>query len=235
MINNIRYALLFRLGALVFALTGLLKQIGVFQGSIRLGAFMYYTTLSNMLAIILFAILSAHTIHSFREKARNKKERYSRFEMACVVNLLVTFIVFWTLLVPQGISADYLWTFENLAVHAVTPLLCFIDFILFAEAWRLKYRDIYYTTIFPLLYAAFATVAGFAGYIYYYIDPSGNPIDHAAANSIPVRFPYFFLDYDQIGAMVGVYMIVILLAVLLLSHGIYYGSRKLQKPRSRNE
>ncbi|MCL2149680.1 MAG: Pr6Pr family membrane protein [Dehalococcoidia bacterium] len=229
MVQNRKFALGFRLGALLFALAGLMKQIGVFEGTISLGSFMYYTTQSNLLAIVLFAILAIRTTRGLREGPSGGVGWYTRFEMVCVVNLLVTFVVFWTLLVPQGISADYLWTFQNLAVHAITPLLCLTDYMLFSEAWRLKYRDIYFTTIFPLAYAAFATIAGLAGYVYYYVVALEIPLDAGVTAGTPVRFPYFFLDYDRIGAMVGVYMAGILVAIILLSHGIYYLDRKRQK------
>ena len=69
MIQNRRFALAFRAGACLFAAAGLLKQIGVFGGTISFRSFMYYTLQSNLLAIVLFAYLAVKTAKSLREGA----------------------------------------------------------------------------------------------------------------------------------------------------------------------
>ena len=126
MVKNRGTALVFRTGALVFALLGLMKQLGIFNGSVNMGHFMYYTILSNILAVVLFALLITRTASELREGIHGRVDWYSRFEMICVVDLLVTMVVFWALLVPF-VDAAYLWTFENIVTHTVTPLLCLTD------------------------------------------------------------------------------------------------------------
>jgi len=164
MIQNRRFALVFRLGALLFATVGVLAQIGVFGGIISFSTFMYYTIQSNLLAIVLFAMLAVKTAKSLRDGVKGPAGWYPRFEMVCAVNVLVTFIVFWALL-AQMLSVEYLMSFENIAVHGLTPLLVLADYILFTKARHLKYRDVYYTCIFPLFYVVFTSIAGLAGYI----------------------------------------------------------------------
>ncbi|MDR1838787.1 MAG: hypothetical protein LBQ93_04275 [Treponema sp.] len=102
MIRNIRFALAFRLGSCLFAIVGLLKQIGAFSGMVSFRSFMYYTVQSNLLAILLFAFLTVKTIKGLREEIHGNAGWHPRLGMVCAVDLLVTFIVFWTLLVPQG-------------------------------------------------------------------------------------------------------------------------------------
>ena len=220
MIKSKRFALVFRLCAAIFAAIGLLKQIGVFDRKVILGSFMFYTTLSNLLAVILFAFLSIQTLKSLRNDSCGTPGRYTRFGMVCAVDLLVTFVVFWVLLVPE-VPASYLWTFDNIAVHTVTPLLCLVDYILFSEAGRLKYRDVYYVCIFPLVYVIFTTLAGIAGYVYSFSGTFGNT-PSGAEEIAPVRFPYFFIDFDRIGFMVFIYIVVILVFILMLSHVVYF-------------
>jgi len=229
MIKNKRFALLFRFCAMIFAVSGLLKQIGVFDGRVSLGSFMYYTILSNLLAVILFAFLTIRTLQSLRKGACGSLGRYSRIEMICTVDLLVTFMVFWILLVPE-VETGYLWTFENIAVHTVTPLLCLIDYILFSEAGRLKYRDIYYVCIFPLFYVAFTTIAGLAGYVYSFSD-TFSASSSEVVEITPVRFPYFFLDFDKIGFSVIIYIAVLLLLFILLAHAFYFLDRRSYRKR----
>ena len=228
MIQNRRFALAFRLTAFLFAAAGLMKQIGIFDGMISFHSFMYYTIQSNLLVIVLFAMLSIKTVKSLREDTRGTAGFFVRFEMVCVVNVLVTFIVFWTLLVGT-LGIDYLLSFENLAVHGVTPLLCLADYILFSEAKCLKYRDAYFTCIFPLFYVIFTSIAGLAGYVYHFADTFENVLEEATA--VPVRFPYFFLDFDRLGVMTLAYIAGILAFILLFGHGMYAIDRKVRKDK----
>ena len=227
MVKNKLFALLFRLCALLFALIGILKSIGVFSGTVSFGSFMYYTFQSNLLAVFLFSFLAVRTAGSLRAGLQGCVGRHTRLAMVCAVDLLVTMIVFWALLAPE-VPASYLWTFDNIAVHTVSPLLCLLDFILFSEVRLLKYRDIYYTCIFPLFYLAFATVAGFSGYVYYYRLTPGS-IYSSSLISVPVRFPYFFLDFDVLGVKAVIYIVVLFVFFILLGHLIYFVDRK-RKP-----
>jgi hypothetical protein len=229
MIKDRWFALAFRAGSFLFAVAGILKQIGFFSGNISFGAFMYYTLLSNLLAAVLFAVLAVRTARGLREGRRGNAGWYPRFGMICAVDLLVTLIVFWALLAPS-IGTKYLWTFENIAVHGVTPLLCLLDYIFFTEAGRLKYRDVYYVCIFPLCYVVFTTIAGLAGYVYRYEGVVSSAFS-GQGEPAPVRFPYFFLDFDKLGIMAAVFMVGIMIFFLLLSHGIYWIDRKAIKSR----
>ena len=229
MIQDRRFALAFRAGACLFATAGLLKQIGVFGGTISFRSFMYYTLQSNLLAVVLFAYLAVKTAKSLREGAHGNAGWHPRLGMVCAVDLLVTLIVFWALLAPQGMPLSYLLSFENIAVHTVTPLLCLFDYILFAPARCLKYRDVYYVCIFPLCYVLFTGIAGLAGYVYYYEGVVSSPFS-SHIEVVPVRFPYFFLDFDKLGFMALVFIIVILAFFLLLSHILYRIDRKVRKP-----
>ena len=223
MIQNKRFALVFRLCAMTFAIVGLLKQLGVFAGRLAPGAFMFYTIQSNLLAAAMFAFLSFQTAESLRNGAPGGLGRYTRLGMVCAVDLLVTLIVFWVLLVPE-VPASYLWTFDNIAVHTVTPLLCLADYILFSEAGRLRYRDVYYVCIFPAAYVLFTTAAGLAGYVYSFSGTFGN-----AADAAPVRFPYFFLDFDRLGATALIYIAAMLAFFIVLAHIIFLIDRKVRK------
>lgn len=184
---------------------------------------MYYTIQSNILALVLFGILFAKTVMAYRQDGRFGKTGYfPRFEMICAVDLLLTFFVYWLVLVPQAFSMggdNGLFSFGNLSVHLVTPLLCFADYILFAEPHHLKYRDVYGILIFPLAYVAFTAAAGFTGYVY-----------GVAADGAPVRFPYFFLDFDRIGIMVFAYIAALAAVFLVISHLLYLLDRKWNKP-----
>jgi hypothetical protein len=119
-------------------------------------------------------------------------------------------------------------SFENIAVHGLTPLLVLADYILFTKARHLKYRDVYYTCIFPLFYVVFTSIAGLAGYTYHYVGTHENIFD-STITAEPVRFPYFFLDFDRIGLMALAYIAGIVVFILLLGHAMYLMDKKVRR------
>jgi len=216
MIKNKKFALIFRLIALVTITLGLINQLGIFHGAIGFSSFIYYTVQSNFLAFIMFAVLI------FRP--------FPRFEMVCLANILVTLIVFWLVLAPT-LPRFYLFSYDNFSVHLIAPLLCLANYILFSEKGRLKYKDVYLTCIFPLFYLVFVYVAGFAGYDYgmrlIVLEELSDYL--VRGDWVPRRAPYFFLDYSEVGFFVLAYVGGIVAFVLLLGHGFYFIDRKLKK------
>lgn len=224
MIQNRIAALVFRVGGFLFALVGLLTHIDIFSGNLNVGLFMYYTIQSNILALIMFGILAIRTIKGLREDGKwGTTSYFARFEMICVIDLLLTLIVYWVLLAPQTFSmaGDFtLFTFDNLSVHLITPALCLIDYILFTKSSHLKYRDVYYVLIYPLSYVGFTIVAAKLGYVFNISPVDGNP----------VRYPYFFFDFDRVGAKAFLYIGGLVIFFLILSHLLYFLDKKIKKP-----
>ena len=227
MIKDKRFAMVFRLCSLIFALVGVMAQTGVFRGAFRPAAFMYYTIQSNLFAIILFALLSVNTASSLLKGVRGSVGWHARLGMVCTVDVLVTLTVFWLIMAPQAPSA-YLLSFENIAVHTMTPMLCLLDYILFSERGRIKYRDVYYVCIFPVCYAIISSVAGLAGYRYHFSAVIGDELS-ANMDLSYTRFPYLFLDFDTQGVMAAVFMGALLVLLLMLGHVVYQIDRKLRK------
>jgi len=227
MIQDRRFAFVFRLCSFLFAAIGLMNHTGVFRGVFLPGAFMYYTIQSNLVAVIFFGALVVRTAKGLREGPRGNVGWYPRLGMVVAIDLLLTLLVFWVLLMPQGLSLSYLLSFDNIAVHTVTPLLCILDYVFFSQPRSLKYRDVYYTSIFPLCYVLFSIIAGLAGYVYRYTGGVGSN----ALEPAPVKVPYFFLDFDKLGMMTLVYIVLIFFIFILLSHLIYYFDQKVRKQR----
>jgi len=223
MIKDRRVALIFRAASLLIAIAGFLAMLGVFAGRLRPATLAFYTMLSNVLAIVLFCLLTVRTAIGLREGRRGNAGYFARFEMICSIDLMLTLVVYWVLLAPtiftmaEGYS---LLTFDNLAVHAITPLLCLLDYILFTQPRHLKYRDVYFGSIFPLAYLAGTSIAGLLGYVYF----------TSQADGLPVRFPYFFYDFDRIGIVSLAYIGALLAFFLVIGHVFYLIDKKIRKP-----
>jgi len=223
MIKSKKIALVFRVAVFIIAIAGLLDLMGVFHGEVYTGVLFYYTAQSNIFAILLFGILIIRTGLGLRRESEENACYFPRLLMVCTVDVLLTFVVFWILLVPQLAGSFPLWTFSNLAVHAITPLLCFADYILFVQPRRLKYRDVYFVTIFPLCYVIFSSIIGLTGYIY-----------GIASDGMPIRFPYFFFDFDRLGLLSLAYIGGIIVFFLIISHIFYYLSQRDAKKAALN-
>lgn len=220
MVKNKYAALSFRLFCLIFTLVGLLTQIDVFSGNINFGQFMYYTIQSNLLALFLFTLLTVKTVQDIRSGSElGHSNHYPRFEMVCCIDLLLTMLVYWFMLAPGAFSMGGdrgLLSFSNLALHLFVPLFCLVDYFLFAKPGHLKYKDVYSVTIYPLFYVLFTTAAGLMGYVYR-ISP---------ADGRAVRFPYFFFDWDDVGAVGLLYILVLVAVFLVFSHILFWVDRR---------
>ena len=103
-----------------------------------------------------------------------------------------------------------LLTWRNLSVHLVAPILMVVDYFVFCERGKLLMKDIWWFLLFPFVYCIIATVSGFAG-VTWGVDEGGRAY----------RFPYGFMDYDNLGYMVipwfiGLAVLFIGLSFLLL-------------------
>ena len=221
MIKDRRFALVFRIVAFIVAVAGLLDMMGVFRGEVHFAALAFYTMQSNILVIVLLGMLIVRTAMGLREGVKGSAGYFARFEMICAIDIMLTLLVFWILLAPtlfSMVGGFSMWTFDNLAVHLFTPLLCLLDYILFTQPRHLKYRDVYYVSIFPIAYLIGTSIAGLLGYVYM-----------TASDGNPMRFPYFFYDFDRIGATAFIYIGILILFFLFVGHVFYFIDRKVRK------
>lgn len=223
MIQNRKCALIFRVAALLIACAGVLSITGALRGEFSSTQLMYYTIQSNLVAILLFGMLIVATIKGIKKDGwYGSCSFFPRFEMVVVIDILLTLLVFWVMLVPQSFSMGDgypLWSFSNLSVHLLTPLFCMLDYVLFAASKHLKYRDVYAILIFPYLYIILVTIAGFAGFTFRVL-PDGTA----------QHFPYYFLNWEWIGSTVFLYIIGLTALFLVISHLLYLLDKKWEKP-----
>lgn len=193
--NNRIFALCFRLFSFVLCLFGILITMGAFSGRINWSILLYYTTESNILVLIMFGVLSVMTAVDLKNHGVIGSVSYcERLSAIVALAITVTLIIFWALLAPV-MDRGGLLSFYNLQVHAVTPLLMVFDYLFFAEPGKLKKHDPWFFAIIPLAYFAQSTALGFSG------------VRYGGMFGEPTRFPYFFIDFDKLGARVFAYVL----------------------------
>jgi hypothetical protein len=224
--QNRLFALCFRSAAFLLSLAGLLSLLSLDIS--RTGSMLlYYTNQSNILVIAFFGVLVYKTAVDLKNKGKTGDSSYfERLSAAIMIAISVTMLVFWVLLVPASFSmmdaasesSFSFFSFANLQLHLFTPLLMIADYILFTKRGKLQKYDPFLFTLIPIAYFIQATILGFSGVIY-----RADPVNGDA------RFPYFFIDYDQSGGMVAVYVLVIAAFFIGVSYGILYLDKKYAK------
>ncbi|MDR2091036.1 MAG: hypothetical protein LBP62_05230 [Clostridiales bacterium] len=229
--QNRLFGLFFRTVSFALCLAGLVS-ICFRGGTFSPFLLLYYTTQSNILVLVYFAVVIIKTAIDIKKYGKTGSSSYfERLSAAFMIAISVTMLVFWTLLVPSAFvmrdgsgdltaGAPSLFSFSNLQVHLITPLLMIADYIMFSARGKLKKNDPFLFTLIPIAYLIQTTIIGFTSGITYGVDPITNKVLH---------FPYFFIDYYISGPMVAVYVAVIAAFFVGVSYGILYLDRKYAK------
>jgi hypothetical protein len=218
--KNRIFALCFRLASFVLCFLGILATMGVFAGRTSWSILLYYTTESNILVLVMFGVLIVRTAADLKNNgAAGGASYYERVSAIVALSITVTLVVFWGLLAPYIGGGWGLFSFTNLQVHAITPLLMVFDYLFFAEPGKLKKYDPWIFACIPLAYFAQSTVLGFSG------------VRYGAQFGSSARFPYFFVDFDLLGARVFAYVLAITVFFMGLAYLLLWYDRR-RKDRS---
>lgn len=220
--KKVGFALAFRLLFTLIAIIGVVLNTKLFTSEFEPTTFLYYTTQSNLLAFSLFGYLFIATLLNYkRDKTSSKVSFAPTLSFIIMINITLTFIVFWTLLAPGMIGTSYrLLSFSNLAVHTFTPLAVVFEYLYFNQEHKLKYRTTLLTLVYPLIYSLAAFIIGGFRLIEYY----SFGIEYA-----PIYFPYFFFDFHEYGGRVLYYIFGIALFLLLLANASYFALKQYQR------
>jgi len=178
---------------------------------------MYFTIWTNTAAAILFGafvvLLGSNCRKSFDGNTQRKYPLLARLAMYLTTSLVLVAVAYWVLLAP--LFAGSLWTFSNLATHLVTPVLFLVFTVTCLSPGLIRRNDIYLTAIIPLIYVIAVYVAYALGYRYTF------------AGGVSNAFPYFFLDYHQLGwSLVGGYILGIAAVVIGVGYLLFRIARR---------
>ncbi|MDR1421508.1 MAG: Pr6Pr family membrane protein [Coriobacteriales bacterium] len=206
----------FRAFAFLLCLAGILDLLGIFAGTFSMRGLLYYTQQSNILCLVCFGILLGRSLFDIKSQGKTGPCSYNeRFCALVTLSITVTMVIYWVLLAPK-MDLESLLSFMSLQPHLVTPLLMIADYLLFTKPGKLTRRDPLYFALVPLGYWLQATILGLSGVVYRTDEVTGAPI----------HFPYFFIDYDQSGWMVAVYVVVIALGFFGAAWLLVWGDRR---------
>ena len=113
--------------------------------------FFYFTDLSNLFGAALLLL-------GGRALLRGRAGVPDLVRGAAVLYLIITGLVYWTLLAGDATAATITW--QNDIVHAVMPCALVLDWLLLPPATRLSYARASRWLVFPVLYLAVSLIRG---------------------------------------------------------------------------
>lgn len=185
-----------------------LIHINLFSASFNPVILSYFTVQSNILVAVYFIFL---TVRSWKEIAAKEADHPAglapRFKGAVTMAIMLTGIIYMTLLAPGHYTADRAGFFNlsNFFVHGITPLMVVLDWFFFSKKGVFKRKDIFLWTIIPLAYFVFAIIRA----------RLGGPLTASGSH-----YPYPFIAIDTYG------IFRVMVNVIVIS-GVYIGVGRL--------
>lgn len=204
---------------------GLALLLGIFSGQFDTNQLIFYTIQSNLLIFFGYLYL---VVRSLTRSLSTKKAVAFDFSPnimgALTLIIVITGLIYNFILVPSipSTSEYAVNSLSDFLVHTSTPVMAFIDWLLFADTKELKKIKPLTWTILPLLYWLFTIVRA----------QIGGPI--AGFDSY---YPYFFIDAVDLG-WPRVFLNVLILLLFFVAFGylmklIARGTNYLKPARSR--
>lgn len=181
-------ALGYRAVAAVLAATGIVLVTALGTPWFEPAGFGYFTTLSNVLALVWFlAALAVVVVRVGRSGWRGDASVAPRLGAGVAFALLITMLVYVIVLAPPSFTQGAFYqpyTSTDVIVHIVVPLLALGDWAVFARKGTLRWTE-------PMRWAAVPIV--------YVLVVLAVPLVNPAAWPGGGRYPYPFLDVTGLG------------------------------------
>lgn len=199
---------------LVLGIVAIIASTGFFDYTYHEAFYVYFTNLSNYFCV---GIIALELLQTLRKKEDSYVSAVPMLKFAGMMSIVLTFLVF-NLLLAGAADRDPAMNYKigSVLMHMVLPILFVADWVLFYEKENVKWFFPIVAATVPLIYAGFvfarAWLVGF--------DPS-----------VPLLYPYFFLNLDTQGVLGVIRWIGILLAAFLAVGYLFFGLDKLGKTR----
>lgn len=224
MIKNRKIQLIYLSAACTIGIIGALASTGFFEATFRWDFYIYFTNISNYLCV---AIMFMELSQVFRSKDDGYINTYPTLKFMGLISILLTFFMFNIVMAPSK-SLSYILSIRNLSLHVIIPILYSLDWFLFYKRGKTNLKYPLLALIFPVLYFLFIL-------IHAVILKFDSTILCFAGNA-PLIYPYFFLDYDNLG-FIGLitWAIIIILALLIVGYMLYFLDHLKLKNSKRSE
>ncbi len=178
-VRNTTASTIFKLAIAIFAAVGVTRSL-IDWGDVTLR---YFTLQSNILIGVAAVYLLADGLVRARVRHAAGGVRVAAYLRGiAMLAISITGIVFHLLLAPLLESVD----FNSHILHTIVPIMFVLDWLVFAEKGRFRFREVPVWIVYPLVYlAATLLVAAFHDgfYPYPFMDASANGYAYVARMS----------------------------------------------------
>lgn len=191
---------------IIFSLIGFTYTI---IGAIRDHSFLifsYFTIISNFFILISTIIFLISDICRYFQKFIYAGRIFFLIRFCSLIAITITGCLFDFVLAPIG-GMELLNSMDSIAFHVVVPLFSIVDFLLCNITYKIRWRDVLLSLLYPSLYLVMIMILSYNGVRW----------DNGSTYA-----PYPFLDYHantwfSKGEYIGVfYWVIILIAVFFL-------------------
>lgn len=209
MIKNRKVQLVYLAAACTVGIIGVLASMGLFEAEFRWDFYIYFTNISNYLCL---GVMIAELLYVLRSKEDGYINALPMLKFVGLMGILLTFFIFNFILAPTK-SAEYLLSIRSSSLHVLIPIIYVLDWFLFYERKKTTWKYPLAALVFPIVYLIFifvhAAILRFDTSILCF------------AKDMPLIYPYFFLDYEELGAG-GLFMWVAIISLTFLAMGYVF-------------
>ena len=197
----------------IFASFGIFDDYTMF----RWDFYVHFTNLSNYFCI---AIMAAQLVQTAKKKEDSYATTVPVLKFIGVLAILLTFVVFNTLLAGAR-DPQLNWRVGSLLAHVVLPIMFVADWFLFRERGKVKWYYPIACVGFPMAYLLFIFIQA----VILKFDTS----ILIPGTSTPLIYPYFFVNLETQGVGGVAKWAALLFAAFMAVGYLLYGIDKLLK------
>lgn len=217
-VKNRLIALFYRICALGLGLYAIIYDFGIFEGEFKAINLFYFTIISNLFCLGLFAALIVKTIHDISKNGIHGTSSISpHIKGGILISILLTMSVYHFILIPYALKINPYQTLKttDIILHYCMPVLTLFDWLLFDKKKGFRWYDPFIWTIGPYLYIIFV-----------FIQASFPIADRI--NSHINTYIYEFLDVSLLGGNAVFFNIFSLTIVFILVGYLIYGVDRIK-------
>ena len=187
------------------SIIAIISSLGFFDKEFNGEFYIWYTNLSNYICMFVMFMCLIITIRQTKQNLKGYVSYMPKFTFCTMIMILVTLLIYNTLLVGDKTASDYFLSIGNLLMHLILPIMFIVHWTLFYEHDKTKWYYPLLSLIMPLTYVVLIFVR--AGILF------GKEV---------TLYPYFFLNLEALGWGGVIKWVIILLAVfIVLSYIIF--------------
>ena len=183
-LKNYTFRLMYQTAYFTLSIIAFLASLGLFRYDYYDNWYIHFTNLSNYFCMCM---MGAELVETVKHKERPHNTVFPKLKYMGVIMILLTFCVFNFMLAgAEGRNPADNFAIASVLLHIVLPILFIGDWVLFYERKQVKWYDPLLSLAVPLIYVGYILIRA----PFVTLDPTNKDI---------MKYPYFFLNVDEIG------------------------------------